>query len=67
MPRAYRKVFTIIRGAGVGKKDRWVTIGVSFTNKDGSESVILHALPLDGRLQLRTPKAKASPTESAGS
>ena len=67
MPRAYREVFTIVPGAGVDKKDRWVRIGVSFTNKDGSESVILHALPLDGRLQLRTPKPKASPTERAGS
>jgi hypothetical protein len=44
--------------AGAGKKDRWIKIGASFLNKDGSESVLLDALPVNGKLQLRTPKAK---------
>jgi hypothetical protein len=35
----------------------WVTIGASFLNKDGSASVLLDALPVNGKLQLRTPKA----------
>ena len=43
MPKPYREVFTILRGADIDKKDRWVRSGVSFTNKDGSESVILQA------------------------
>ncbi len=63
MPKPYREAYTIIRGGGPEKKDHWVRIGVSFPNKDGSESVILHALPLDGRLQLRTPKPKGASEE----
>ena len=35
----------------------WVTTGASFLNKDGSASVLLDALPVNGKLQLRTPKA----------
>jgi hypothetical protein len=34
-----------------------VKIGASFLNKGGSESVLLNALPVNGKLQLRTPKA----------
>lgn len=58
MPKPYREVYTIVRGAGTDKKDRWVRIGVSFTNRDQSEDVVLYALPTNGRLQLRTPKPK---------
>ncbi len=65
MPRPYREVYTIIRGAGVNQKDRWVKIGVSFPNKDGSETVQLHALPLNGRLQLRSPKPKGASEEQS--
>jgi hypothetical protein len=32
---------------------RWVRIGVSFQNRDGSLNVLLDALPLSGRLQIR--------------
>ena len=66
MPKSYREVYTVIAGAGVNQKDRWVRIGVAFPNKDGSESVILHALPVNGKLQLRTPKPKdqAAPSEA---
>jgi hypothetical protein len=39
-----------------------VRIGATFLNKDGSESVLLDALPVNGKLQLRTPK----PKEDAG-
>lgn len=65
MPKTYREVYTVIKGAGVQGKDKWLRIGVSFTNRDGSESVILHALPLDGRLQLRTPKPKGASEEQS--
>jgi hypothetical protein len=60
MPKTYREVYTIVRGTGPDQKDRWVKIGVSFTHKDGSEDVVLYALPVNARLQLRTPKAKVA-------
>ena len=55
MSKPHRDVYTIIAGVGEGKKDRWIKIGASFLNKDGSESVLLNALPVNGKLQLRTP------------
>jgi hypothetical protein len=66
MPKPHRDVYTIIASAGAEKKDRWVKIGASFLNKDRSESVLLDALPVNGKLQLRTPKAKdASEAQTA--
>ena len=32
---------------------RWVRVGVAFPNRDGSLNVLLDALPLSGRLQIR--------------
>jgi hypothetical protein len=58
MSNLHREVYTIVAGAGDGKKDRWVRIGATFLNKDGSESVLLDALPVNGKLQLRTPRPK---------
>jgi hypothetical protein len=49
----------MIPSAVDGTKDRWVKIGTSFLNKDGSESVLLDALPVNGKRQLRTPNPKA--------
>jgi hypothetical protein len=57
-PKPHHEVYTIVGGGGDGKKNRRVKIGASFLNKDGSESMILDALPSKGKLQLRTPKAK---------
>ncbi len=62
---AYREVYTIVKGAGVNKKDRWVRIGVAFTNKDGSEDVQLWALPTNSRLQLRSPKPRGASEEQS--
>ena len=41
------------------ERSRWVRVGVAFENKDGSLNVLLDALPLSGRLQIRS-----RPTES---
>ena len=38
---------------------------VSFPNKDGSESVILHIVLLTGKLVLHTPKPKAKDAPEA--
>jgi hypothetical protein len=34
-------------------RSRWVRVGVAFENRDGSLNVLLDALPLTGRLQIR--------------
>ena len=49
--QAVRQVFTIIERDG---KNFWTRIGAAFTNRDGSETVLLDALPLNGRMQIRT-------------
>lgn len=41
---------------GEGQKTRWVRVGVAFDNVDGSQNVLLDALPLTGRLQIRNRK-----------
>ena len=35
------------------QKTRWVRVGVAFDNADSSINVLLDALPLTGRLQIR--------------
>ena len=34
-------------------KDRWTKIGIGFVNRDHSINVVLDAIPLNGRLQIR--------------
>ncbi len=36
-----------------GGKDRWTKIGIGFVNRDHSINIVLDALPLNGRLQVR--------------
>ena len=43
------------------ERARWVRVGVAFDNKDGSLNLLLDALPLSGRLQVR-----ARPVEAEG-
>ena len=47
-----------------GKKSFWNKVGAAFENKDGSISVHLDSLPLDGKLQIRVhvPKEPAGET-----
>lgn len=40
------------------EKSRWTQIGVSFENKDGSETIRLNALPVNGKIVLRESKEK---------
>jgi len=37
-------------------KTRWTRLGVTFRNKDGSETVLLDGAPINGRLVFREPK-----------
>jgi hypothetical protein len=62
--RPVRHVFTVVDRNG---KSFWVRIGAAFGNYDGSETVLLDALPINGKIQIRdqgtkesAPKAKAA-------
>lgn len=44
-------------------KDVWLRVGSAFENRDGSETVLLDAVPIGGKLQIRDyqPRDAASP------
>ncbi|MET0151436.1 MAG: hypothetical protein ABW298_02350 [Candidatus Binatia bacterium] len=50
-----KDVYAIYESKSDGhERSRWVRVGVAFDNRDGSLNVLLDALPLSGRLQIRT-------------
>lgn len=55
-----KDVFTIAeRKSPSGEtKDRWTMVGIGFVNRDNSINVVLDAIPLNGRLQIRDRKPK---------
>jgi hypothetical protein len=57
-----RQVFTVVERNG---KNFWVRIGTAFINKDGSESVYLDALPVNGRMQIRNVENRNGPEAEA--
>ena len=59
--REVRQVFAIAERNG---KSYWVRIGAAFANHDGSETVLLDALPVNGRLQIRPMKEESRPEEA---
>lgn len=42
----------------------WVRAGSAFVNKDGSLTVLLDVLPLDGKLHVREPASPGVPASS---
>jgi hypothetical protein len=43
-----------------GQDDFWVAIGAAFMHQDGEGyNIVLQALPLDGKIVLRPPKAQS--------
>jgi len=42
----------------------WTKIGVAFENKDGSWSIDLKAIPVNGKLQMRDPAPPKLPSTS---
>jgi hypothetical protein len=51
---AIKDVYAIYDSKIEGRQStRWVRVGVAFDNRDGSLNVLLDALPLSGRLQIR--------------
>jgi hypothetical protein len=59
-----KAVYTIIDGTE-GRKSRWVRIGVAFENRDGSWNIMLDALPVTGKLQVRDFPASKEDGEQA--
>jgi hypothetical protein len=45
-----KDVYTVVERKN---KTFWTRIGAAFENRDGSLSVVLDALPVDGKLQIR--------------
>lgn len=52
-------VYTIVDSNG-DADDYWQRVGAAWTNKDGSINITLNALPLNGKLHIREPKASES-------
>lgn len=51
---ARKDVYTIIE-KGEGKKSYWCKVGSAWEAKDGSWQIVLDALPVNGRLNMRDP------------
>ena len=60
-----KDVFAIVETKSEGRdRTRWIRVGVAFDNKDGSVNVLLDALPLAGRLQIRMREGDPDPAEN---
>jgi hypothetical protein len=56
------RAYTVIKREG--KEDFWLNLGVAFAHEDGEGfNVLLQAMPLDGKLVLRTYKEKPEEQE----
>ncbi len=54
---AYRAYTVIKRDGKDAKQDYWLNIGVAFAHEDGAGfNLLLQALPIDGKLVLRSHK-----------
>lgn len=49
--RDFKEVWTVVEGKD--GKEHWQRLGASFPNRDGSETVLLNAMPFNGRLVIR--------------
>ncbi len=55
-------VYAINEAKELGKPSRWTKIGVAFTNRDGSTTLLLNALPIGtDRLQVREQRDEDRP------
>jgi hypothetical protein len=52
-------VFTIVERENA-PRPFWVKLGTAFQNKDGSFNIYLDALPVNGKLQIRTAERRES-------
>lgn len=50
-----------------GQDDFWIAIGAAFAHADGDGyNIVLQALPLDGKIVLRPPKAQSDEPQQTG-
>jgi hypothetical protein len=60
---AYR-AYTVVKREGAD--DFWLAIGAAFMHQDGDGyNIVLQALPIDGKIVLRLPKADEQTAETA--
>lgn len=62
MSNSRKDVLTVVERNG---KSFWTKVGSAFENRDGSLSVLLDALPVNGKLQIREPRQRDE-TRSTG-
>ena len=63
-----KDVFAIYESKTDGRdRSRWIRVGVAFENRDGSVNVLLDAVPLSGRLQIRNRPNEVAQLENADS
>lgn len=55
----YKTVYTVVTGRD--EREHWVKLGAAFTNRDGSLTVRLDAVPVNGKLIIREPRRDRSP------
>ena len=48
-----------------GDKTYWTPVGIASDNRDGSIGILLNAVPLSGKLQIRKRREKGSNDEGA--
>lgn len=61
-----KDVFTIVEKEG-WEKSMWYRVGTAFENRDGSLTLFLDALPVNGKLHVRDRKAKQANASGEGS
>jgi hypothetical protein len=61
--RAHKAVYTIVDGKD--DKSFWRQLGVAFVNRDGSINILLDALPVNGKLQIRDAEPQARAAEGS--
>ncbi len=59
------QAYTVVKREG--QDDFWLNIGAAFMHQDGEGfNVVLQALPINGKIVLRPPKADAKPDDANG-
>jgi len=61
-----RDVFAIVEREG-REKSLWIRVGSAFENRDGSTTLLLDALPVNGKLQIRDRRPKDGESGAGGS
>jgi hypothetical protein len=59
MPHEIHRIAYAVTDGEKSNRSRWTQIGVSFLNRDGSETILLDALPTHARIVLQPPKRES--------